>query len=514
MKRKINFVGNGSSENISSQEKILLELPLSLYCFYTESEPGEDGFPQNGALWEDGVFKGNSGSSFFDVSASSDAEALLVIPEKKANSWTLERRDDTLTLTLSPGQWTLKQYAGNEPDWTYHPFPFRELPCTTEKIRHACVRGLLDFLAGTRRSPANGAYFQSPNTSIGKGYSGDGIPDTFFQFVSAYPFLSEKRKAFFRSQLDFLGRNMRFDSCIPWGGCRQDVPYYHLWKRTDCGMFFDANGLWLEMNRLLYRFDHILPDPERIIRAADFYLHYMTEEGLVAAESKLRGCEWADFLKNGHHSSLINVIAYRGLDAAAELLDLCQIPELAQRYRVHAARLKKSLNKPVKEGGLFKENGLVDWRDVDGTLHDYWRIDTHALAYLWDVLTEENGKKVMDYFVKEYFKNPPAVPAPYLLKGSWYGPDHDDTLEETRSYGGGRASMPGRMGGPLVAALYKYGNTAAAEYIFNQLCDLVCHEKALWEYYEPDGKGCFARSYIEHSLSVLYALQLKTIHSI
>ena len=82
--------------------------------------------------------------------------------------------------------------------------------------------------SGTRRSLTNGVYFQSPNTSIGKGYSGDGIPDTFFQFVSTYPFLDEQHKAFFRSQIDYLGNNMRFDNCIPWGGCRLNIPYYHL----------------------------------------------------------------------------------------------------------------------------------------------------------------------------------------------------------------------------------------------------------------------------------------------
>lgn len=501
-----------SLEHHSAAAPLFLELPPVLYCFYTESEPGEDGFPQNGALWEDGSYEGKSASSFFDVTAPADGIGLLIMPEEKENRWKMTRKEDTITLELSPGKWTLKRYQGNEPDWSVHSFPFHDLPETDAQTRHAWIRGLLDFLAGTRRSPANGVYFQSPNTSIGKGYSGDGIPDTFFQFISVYPYLSEKRKAFFRSQLDWLGRNMRFDSCIPWGGCRQDNPYYHIWKRPDCGLFFDANALWLEMTRLLFRYDNILPDPEKVIRSADFYLHYMTENGLVAAESKRRGCEWADLLQNGWHSSLINVLAYKGLTAASELMKVCEVPELAHRYSQSAARLKKAFNQNVEDGGLFQGNGFIDWRDPDGTIHPYWRIDTHMLACLWDVADTEKQKVILDHFRDRYFKDEPRVPAPYLLEGSYFTPERDDMIFEVRTFGCGQASMPGRMGGPLIAALRKNGDEKTAAHIQQKLLDLVLQEKAVWEYYDHEGKGYAARSYIEHSLVLLYALNLTRLY--
>ena len=54
----------------------------------------------------------------------------------------------------------------------------------------------------------------------------------------------------------------------------------------------------------------------------------------------------------------------------------------------------------------------------------------------------------------------------------------------------------------------------AAEHILKRRCDLICHETALWEYYDHEGKGYFNRSYIEHSLAVLYALSLAKINSI
>ena len=136
----------------------------------------------------------------FDVTAASDAEALLIQPEDPETKWNICRTDGKISLELASGKWECRIYHGNEPEWKTHGFPFRNLPTTNETIRHACVRGLLDFLAGSRRSVNNGVVFQSPNTAIGKGYSGDGIPDTFFQFCSVYPLLSEKRKAYFRSQ--------------------------------------------------------------------------------------------------------------------------------------------------------------------------------------------------------------------------------------------------------------------------------------------------------------------------
>lgn len=512
MQEKNMLSWNSLPAAVSSEMPVKVELPVSLYCFYAGDDLGKDGFPQNGSLWEDGSCDGCGACSFFDVTAGEDADALLLIPEKADCSWQMIRHDDRIFLSLPSESWSFHRYHGNEPDWTYHSFPFHNLPDAAADERHGYIRGLLDFLAGTRRSPANGIVFQSPNTSIGKGYSGDGIPDTFFQFISVYPFLSEKRKAYFRSQIDWLGNHLRFDGCVPWGGCRQDVPYYHIWKRTDCGMFFDANGLWLEMTRLLYHFDHIMPSPEKVIRTADFYLHYMTENGLVAAESKMRGCEWADLLQSGWHSSLINVLAFRGLLAASELMTACHQPELAQRYCAAASRLKKSFNLPLEQGGLFTGNGFADWRSPDGTVHPHWRIDTNMLACLWNVADEEKQTAILNHFRERYFRDEPAVPAPYLLEGSWFTRECDDMLDEIRTYGCGTAAMPGRMCGPLIAAMRKAGDMENTDRIHRKLLELVLHEKAVWEYYDHEGKGYAARSYIEHSVSLLYTRNLMDLY--
>lgn len=479
-----------------------IHLNANLYCFYVSEELNPDGFPQNGALWEDGEYRGTGTASFFDMVYGRSDFGLVLIPESEKQSWIFRRNDSELTLTLSSGKWSLQSYRGSEPDWGHHPFPFRNLPESTPEVRHAYIRGLLDFFAGTRKAHG-GTVFQAPNTSIGKGYCGDGIPDTFFQFISAYPYLSERRRSYFRSQIEWLGDHMRFDGCIPWGGCNSQ-PYYHIWKREDCGLFFDGNGLWLEMVRRLSLADKAAPDLAKVVRAADFYLHYMTEDGLVAAESKKKGCEWADLLQNGWHSSLINVIAYRGLRAAESILSEFKMPELADRYARAATRLKNRFNQPVSEGGFWRNNGYIDWRDKDGTVHPHWRIDANMLAIVWDVAAPEQKQAVIHEFKKVYFKDEPAVPAPYLLYGSWMHPV-DDMLEGCRTFGCGCASMPGRMGGAAVAALRMCGEDAAAERIFTKLVHLVNHETAIYEYYGHDGAGEGQRSYVEHALGPLLA---------
>ena len=83
---------------------------------------------------------------------------------------------------------------------------------------------------------------------------------------------------------------------------------------------------------------------------------------------------------------------------------------------------------------------------------------------------------------------------------------------ETRSYGCGTASMPGRMAGPLIAALRKSNNYQLADYFHNKLQDFLGKEKAIFEYYLKDGTGCAARSYIEHSLVLLYAHNLTELY--
>ncbi len=488
------------SLNLSETEKKTIILNDDLFYFYISDELNEEGLPQNGALWEDGEYAGKGIASFFDAVFGRSDTGIVLLPDTETQSWVFKRDDGKITLTLSSGNWRLQSYPGNEPDWTRQTFPFRNLPDTDPETRHAFIRGLLDFLSGTRRAP-DGTVFQSPNTSIGKGYGGDGIPDTFFQFIAAYPHLSERRRAWFRSQIEWLGGHMRFDGCIPWGGCNSS-PYYNLWKRPDCGLFFDGNGLWLEMVRRIFLEDGIAPDPEKVVRAAGFYLQYLTEEGLMAAESKKMGCEWADLLRNGWHSSLINVIAYRGLLAAESILDKLEIHELADRYGRAANRLRKGFNRPVSEGGFSTDTGYIDWRDPDGTVHPHWRIDTNMLAIVWGVTPPDQTRKIIDEFKRVYFRDEPAIPAPYLLYGSWMEPV-DDMLEGCRTFGCGRASMPGRMGGPTVAALRQCGENEAADHLFNRLVQLVNHDPAVWEYYSLNGKGEGERSYIEHALSPL-----------
>ena len=493
---------NVTLSGASLDSEYVFVLNTKLKYFYSSEFLNDDGLPLAGALNGNDSFWGNDVISIFDVVYTGLGWGLRVTPKHAGQKWSLLRENNKITLTLNGGDWTLDVYRGNEPDWAIHSFPFHDLPEADAYVRHAFVRGLLDFFGGTRCS-ALGIYSQKPNTN--GVYCGDGIPDTYFQFLATYPYLSPIRRSYLQTQIKWLGKNMRHDGCIPWGGCNTDKPYYHLWKRDDCGLFFDANGLWLEMVYRLWLWDGIKPDLSLVVRAADFYIHYMTENGLVAAEAKKKGCEWADFLQNGWHSSLVNVLAYRGLAVAQKILTAFGMSELADRYERHASRLCQVLNTPVDKGGLWNEDGYIDWRDKDGAVHPHWRIDTHMLALIFGIPDADKTKSIWRTFENEYFKDEPAVPAPYLLRGSWLDPV-DEMLEQCHNFGCGKASMPGRMGSSLTAALRRSGRIEKSERIFSRLVKLVNNEEAVWEMYDKYGIGSGAQSYIEHALSPLLAI--------
>jgi len=497
-------LGNSAvSKQIDSSKETFFQLPLEYVSFYISDEPGVTGWPLNGTLFEDSEFSGTGSVSFFDPVLNRSAFGLLAVQKSEKASWRFIRKDDTLTLILSAGAWELRSYKGNEPDWSFHDFPFRNLPEESAEVHHTRIRALLDFCAGTRTADA-GFHYQSPNSVIGKGYPGDGIPDTFFHFISVYDHLSEKRQAWFRKQFEWLGEQIRFDGCIPWGGCIHGQPYYNVWKRQDCGLFFDGNGLWLEvMNRIEKR--GIEVDLSTVVRAADFYLHYLSPDGLlVAAESRMRGCEWADFIQSGWKGSLINIIACRGLLAAANILNSRGEKEIASRYEAAVSRLKTAINLSVEEGGLWMGNGFADWVKPDGSVVRTWRIDANMLAIVWDVATPEHAQILYEHFKKEIKGAACPVPFPYLLNSRWDEPE-DLMLEKCREFGCGTDAMPGRMGSSTIAAARKVGDRVFADSVLKQLVDLIDSSEFLWEKYNTQGIGYGSRSYIEHAVSVMLA---------
>lgn len=486
---------------------VAFALHSDMKSFYSKDELGADGMPLAGALQTDAVFSGDAALSIFDVRGLNGiGSGLRVLPQGKGSVWKLRSSSGRLSLELSGGCWDLHVYEGCEPDWSFHPLPFSNLPEADAACRHAFIRGLIDFLSGMRRS-ASGVPYHIPNTN--GGYDADGIPDTFFQFIATYPYLSQHCRELWISHLDWLGAHMRPDGAIPWGGVNKDKPYYHIWMNERYGLFFDGNALWLEMIHRLWRYG-IAPDMERVIRAAGFYLCYTTPDGLVAAESKKAGCEWADFLKDGWHSSLVNILAYRAFIVTARMLDAHGMHELSMRYEGHAAKLRETLNKPLQDGGLWNGDGYADWRDQDGKVHVHWRIDTHMLAVIFGVPYENQIDAIFDKIDNCYFKDEPSVPAPYVLGGSWSGPE-DDMLEGRRSFGCGCTCWPGRCGAALAAALYRCGRKEQGDGIFGKLVKLVGENGSIYESYTESGDGTREKSYIEHSLSPLYAIALRDL---
>jgi len=482
-------------------DNIAFGLDPDLRYFYCSEDVTSDGTPLAGALHTDGCFCGQGSLSLFSVVDAQPGWGVYI--DSSDALWKIVRAGDGLRLVLQTPGACLYAYQGNEPDWSRHPFPFRDLPEADSITKHAFIRGLLDYFGGTRRGKG-GVIFQRPSTN--DGYGEDGIPDAYFQFLGSYPYISDQRRGFWKEQIDWLGEHMHFDGCIPWGGCQSGIPYYHIWNSDNYGLFFDANGLWLDMVYRMWKCGNITPNISLVIRAADFYLHYMTVDGLVAAESKMKGCEWADLLINGWHSSLINILAYRGLRVTAEMLEYYGSPELAGRYLGFATRLRGAMNRNVAEGGLWNCNGYIDWRDVEGNIHPHYRIDTHMLSVIFGVSTTEQMNEIWQAFADHPFKES-TIPAPYLLYGSWLEPVND-MLEDCTAWHGGRDTMIGRCGATLIAALRRAGKKDMAEKYLACLVNIIAASPAVYETYTVEGVPSGARSYIEHALAPLIAVTL------
>ncbi|MDD2711210.1 MAG: hypothetical protein PHV34_24805 [Verrucomicrobiae bacterium] len=501
--RKILKKKNGFQLIMGKGSSSCFLLNPSLLYFYNDEKLSADGFPLAGALHKDESFRGTGPLSCFDVTLNGLNQGIVIDPSPNG-AWQLARAGGRICLTIDSDKLSLRSYQGHEPDWKIHPFPFRNIPFTKDPLRHAMIRGLLDFFGGTRGAMGSATVFQKPNTN--SGYGLDGIPDTYFQFLGAYPYISDLRRSYLESHLEWLGSHIRADGCIPWGGVPSGKPYYHLWISEKCGLFFDGNALWLDMVYRVWLETGRLPETDKIIRACDFYLHYMTPDGLVAAESKMRGCEWADLLQNGWHSSLINVLAVRAFQVTEAMLRAARHHELADRYRGAGQRLRNRLNQSIQQGGLWNGNGYVDWRDPKGGLHPHYRLDTHALAILFDVPEPWQMKKILQT-LREHPLPAKVPPAPYLLMGNWREPQND-MLDDCTSWDFGRATMCGRCGATLVAALRRLGEKKWSQTLESKLVDMIVHERGVPEYYMPDGTPMRAVSYIEHALSIGIAATL------
>jgi len=111
-------------------------------------------------------------------------------------------------------------------------------------------------------------------------------------------------------------------------------------------------------------------------KALDFLLRREVKDtGLVAvmtdSHTEQRGSDWIDVIWASHENALINAELYYALELWADAEDTLGDRTPASAYRVFAARLKATFNRPIAEGGFWDPTNqwYVYWRDKDGSIH-------------------------------------------------------------------------------------------------------------------------------------------------
>lgn len=97
--------------------------------------------------------------------------------------------------------------------------------------------------------------------------------------------------------------------------------------------------------------------------------------GLVAmltdSHKEQKGSDWIDIIWASYENALVNAELYGALQLWADAEDALGDDAHAAGYRDFAARLKKSFNRPVAEGGFWNPTNqwYIYWRDKDDSIH-------------------------------------------------------------------------------------------------------------------------------------------------
>jgi len=97
--------------------------------------------------------------------------------------------------------------------------------------------------------------------------------------------------------------------------------------------------------------------------------------GLVEMKSNYhtdkRGSDWIDIVWSAYENALVNAEMYNALNLWAGVENILNDSIQANVYRVAAAKLKTSFNKPINEGGFWnpEKNWYIYWRDKDNSIH-------------------------------------------------------------------------------------------------------------------------------------------------
>ncbi|WP_430817178.1 MGH1-like glycoside hydrolase domain-containing protein [Carboxylicivirga sp. RSCT41] len=196
--------------------------------------------------------------------------------------------------------------------------------------------------------------------------------------------------------------------------------------------------------------------------------------GTWSGDHLMRPANWWDCVGFAHKDAYSNALAYRAMKMYAALNEELGEIEKAKQYDAFAEKLKSNYYNTF----INPETGvLAGWKSEDGELHDYYFTFVNGIAIAYDVVSKEQGDKIMDNILVKInevgFSNfELGLPGPLIpIKASdythhdprWGGSLSDETNEGWQHYQNGGTSA--NFIYFTIRALYQLGRIQDAERI-------------------------------------------------
>ena len=199
----------------------------------------------------------------------------------------------------------------------------------------------------------------------------------------------------------------------------------------------------------------------------------------------VRPANWWDTIGFGHQDAYSNALGYRALRSMAALADRIGETADAQRYRkraeeIHAAYAAAFLD---PSAGV-----LAGWRSRDGQLHNYYFPFVNGIAVRYGLISEEQGRQVMDRILAKMqsvgYRNfalglpgnlVPIRRVDYVdLDPRFGGPTREDGSDGFEKYENGGATAC--FAYFTVAALYQLGEKEQGDKILMPMLDAFTNQ--------------------------------------
>lgn len=111
-----------------------------------------------------------------------------------------------------------------------------------------------------------------------------------------------------------------------------------------------------------------------------------------------RPANWWDTIGFGHKDAYSNALAYRACTLLADIAGRLHKQEDSAHYAAFASKLKQAYYKTFHNPATGL---LAGWKSEDGRLHDYSFTFVNSVAVCYGLLSEEQGKAVMQTLLKK-----------------------------------------------------------------------------------------------------------------